>query len=179
MGASTIGDERAYFSNWGTCVDVFAPGLNILSTWVGSKTATNTISGTSMASPHTAGLLAYLLSLYPSKSFDPNTGTIDLNAATQQFFVASSSTADYHVAGLSSIWKIVTSIVPKWLSHDVAQERSVDTYEGGEDVAPIPETLSPKKLKAALLALSTGDVLTDLPKGTPNLLIFNNATGLA
>ncbi|KAN0130153.1 Peptidase S8/S53 domain containing protein [Lactarius tabidus] len=63
VGASTLADERAYFSNFGPCVDVFAPGLNILSTWIGSKHAVNTISGTSMASPHTAGLLAYLLSI--------------------------------------------------------------------------------------------------------------------
>lgn len=66
VGASTIGDERAYFSNFGKCNDIFAPGLNILSTWTGSKYATNIISGTSMASPHIAGLLAYLLSLQPS-----------------------------------------------------------------------------------------------------------------
>ncbi|KAF3933649.1 Cerevisin [Dactylellina cionopaga] len=67
VGASTLGDDRAYFSNHGKCVDIFAPGLNILSTWVGSKHATNTISGTSMASPHIAGLLAYFVSLQPEK----------------------------------------------------------------------------------------------------------------
>ncbi len=67
VGASTLYDERAYFSNFGKCNDIFAPGLNILSTWKGSKYAVNIISGTSMASPHIAGLLAYLLSLSPSK----------------------------------------------------------------------------------------------------------------
>ncbi|PGG98750.1 subtilisin-like serine protease pepC [Helicocarpus griseus UAMH5409] len=67
VGASTLADERAYFSNYGPCNDIFAPGLNILSTWIGSKYAVNTISGTSMASPHIAGLLAYFLSLQPSK----------------------------------------------------------------------------------------------------------------
>lgn len=67
VGASTLADERAYFSNYGTCNDIFAPGLNILSTWIGSKYAVNTISGTSMASPHVAGLLAYFLSLYPEQ----------------------------------------------------------------------------------------------------------------
>lgn len=51
VGASTLQDARAYFSNWGTCVDVFAPGLNILSTWNAGPHSTNTISGTSMASP--------------------------------------------------------------------------------------------------------------------------------
>lgn len=66
VGASTLADERAYFSNYGKCNDIFAPGLNILSTWIGSKYAVNTISGTSMASPHVAGLLAYFLSLQPA-----------------------------------------------------------------------------------------------------------------
>jgi cerevisin len=46
-------------------LDIFAPGLNIESTWIGSKYAINTISGTSMASPHVAGLLAYFLSMQP------------------------------------------------------------------------------------------------------------------
>lgn len=68
VGASTLGDERAYFSNYGKCVDIFAPGLNIQSTWIGGKNAVNTISGTSMASPHIAGLLAYFLSLQPKSS---------------------------------------------------------------------------------------------------------------
>lgn len=65
VGASTLSDDRAYFSNWGSCVDIFAPGLNILSTYIGSEDATATLSGTSMASPHVAGLLTYLLSLQP------------------------------------------------------------------------------------------------------------------
>jgi cerevisin len=71
VGASTIEDERAYFSNYGECVDVFAPGLNILSVWRGSKWATNTISGTSMASPHVAGLAAYFLSLSEDENVTP------------------------------------------------------------------------------------------------------------
>ena len=66
VGASALDDSRAYFSNYGKCNDIFAPGLSILSTWIGSKYAVNTISGTSMASPHIAGLLAYYLSLQPS-----------------------------------------------------------------------------------------------------------------
>lgn len=66
VGASAIDDSRAYFSNWGKCTDIFAPGLSIQSTWIGSDHAINTISGTSMASPHICGLLAYYLSLQPS-----------------------------------------------------------------------------------------------------------------
>jgi cerevisin len=52
VGATTVEDSRAWFSNWGKCVDIFGPGHQILSSWIGSTNATNTISGTSMASPH-------------------------------------------------------------------------------------------------------------------------------
>ncbi|HET9596428.1 MAG TPA: S8 family peptidase, partial [Anaeromyxobacteraceae bacterium] len=55
VGASDANDVRATFSNFGTCVDVFAPGVGITSAWDTSDSATNTISGTSMATPHVAG----------------------------------------------------------------------------------------------------------------------------
>jgi cerevisin len=108
VGASTLNDERAYFSNFGKCNDIFAPGLNILSTWIGSEHATNTISGTSMASPHIAGLLAYYLSLQPAKD------------------------SAYAVADIT-----------------------------------------PKKLKANLIAVGTVGALSDVPPNTENILAWN------
>ncbi|MEU4565505.1 S8 family peptidase, partial [Micromonospora sp. NPDC023956] len=66
VNASQSNDARASFSNWGTCTDIFAPGVNILSAWHTSDTATNTISGTSMASPHVAGAAARVLQVYPT-----------------------------------------------------------------------------------------------------------------
>jgi serine protease len=65
VGSSTSGDARSSFSNFGTCVDIFAPGSSITSAWISNDTATNTISGTSMASPHVAGVAALYLANNP------------------------------------------------------------------------------------------------------------------
>jgi len=171
VGASTIGDERAFFSNWGACVDVFAPGMSILSTWTGSPTATNVISGTSMASPHTAGMLAYLLSIYPSESFDPKIGAIDLSKPFP-FLTSAMTSTDPTFASVFAFARRLLAVFSK----DETKRADEVPYTPGEDVAPVPKTLSPKQLKQALLALATPSMLKDLPKDTPNLLIFNNAT---
>ena len=61
VSATDSSDRRASFANFGTCVDIFAPGVSIQSTWNTGDTATNSISGTSMASPHVAGAAAQYL----------------------------------------------------------------------------------------------------------------------
>lgn len=71
VGASDIADAKASFSNWGKCVKVFAPGKDVLSSWIGQDAkATNTISGTSMASPHVAGVAALYISMNNYDSVD-------------------------------------------------------------------------------------------------------------
>jgi oryzin len=63
VGALDSDWSQAYYSNYGSVLDIYAPGTNVLSAWIGSNTATNTISGTSMATPHVTGLALYLIAL--------------------------------------------------------------------------------------------------------------------
>jgi len=74
-------DTRASYSNYGSCVDIFAPGSQINSSWIGSNTATKVLNGTSMATPHVAGVVAELLQSTPTAT--PQTITSNLlNQAT-------------------------------------------------------------------------------------------------
>ena len=68
VSATDNTDRKASYANYGTCVDIFAPGNGILSAWYTGDTAGATISGTSMASPHVAGVAAQYLSLNPAAS---------------------------------------------------------------------------------------------------------------
>ncbi|KAL7555314.1 hypothetical protein ACHAWF_018976 [Thalassiosira exigua] len=75
VGSTDSSDNRSSFSNYGTCTDVYAPGSGITAAWIGSDSDTNTISGTSMASPRIA---AGILGLNPNMSPDAVAAQIDL-----------------------------------------------------------------------------------------------------
>lgn len=153
VGASTIGDQRAYFSNWGKCVDVFAPGLNILSTWNTGPESTNTISGTSMASPHICGLLAYLLSIEGHPTFHISSDSVALVEQEPSYYAQA------------------YEMVPSWMKMILPQpEDTVELQRVGDS------KITTEKLKKALLALSTPGQLADTKTGSPNLLAYNNAT---
>lgn len=82
VGATTSSDARASYSNFGNCLDLFAPGSTITSAWHTGNTATNTISGTSMASPHVAGAAALYLQGNPGASPSAVSSALAGNATT-------------------------------------------------------------------------------------------------
>ncbi|CAB4766238.1 unannotated protein [freshwater metagenome] len=101
VGSTTRTDARSSFSNYGSCLDLFAPGSDITSAWHTGTSATNTISGTSMATPHVAGVAALYLQGAPSAS--PSTVSSAVLGATTSGKVTS--------AGTGSPNRLLTSLV--------------------------------------------------------------------
>lgn len=80
VASSTSTDARSSFSSWGSCIDLFAPGSSITSTW--NNGSTNTISGTSMASPHVAGVAVLYLQSNPSATPSAVNSAVVANAVS-------------------------------------------------------------------------------------------------
>ena len=95
VGATDKTDTKTSWSNYGSCVDIFAPGLGITSSWYTSATATNTISGTSMATPHVVGVAALYLQSNPGAS--PATVRDALVANATQGIVKNSKSTNNHL----------------------------------------------------------------------------------
>ncbi len=100
VGATTSSDARASYSNYGSCLDIFAPGSSITSAWITSSTATNTISGTSMASPHVAGVASLALQANP----------LATPAAVANFLTSNASLNKLSSVGTGSPNKLVYSL---------------------------------------------------------------------
>lgn len=95
IGATTSTDAKASYSNYGNCVNLFAPGSSITSAWYTSNTAINTISGTSMASPHVAGGAALFLEKNPGATAQQVYDAITTNSTKNK--VTSSNTTNNHL----------------------------------------------------------------------------------
>lgn len=168
VGASTIADDRAYFSNWGPCVDIFGPGLNVLSTWNSGPRALNTLSGTSMATPHIAGLMAYLLSIYGSADFAKLAAPTAVPARRSQ---RAAVRAWAHKALFALHAFLPTTLQPVLDAYLPLDEHAAVSF--------IDSALHPKDMKAALGRFASKGVLGGLEEDTVNKLAYNNATTVA
>jgi subtilisin family serine protease len=114
VGATASNDARASYSNFGTCLDLFAPGSGIRSTWHTSTTATSTLNGTSMASPHVAGLAAQILQASPFATPVQVTDAVKVAATTGKITDAGSGSPNlllYTSAGASGEPPASTTVV--------------------------------------------------------------------
>ncbi|PBP17500.1 subtilisin-like protein [Diplocarpon rosae] len=121
VGASDIMDTRVPYSNFGSVVDIFAPGKNIISTWIGGPTRTNARSGTSMATPYIVGLAAYLMGLEGPK--EPGLLCEQMRRmATKKKL---SGTSRWFLSGLmgTPICWLIMIMVPRQAAFQVSQER--------------------------------------------------------
>jgi serine protease len=148
VGSTTSSDARSSFSNYGSCLDVFAPGSSITSAWYTSTSATNTISGTSMASPHVAGVAALYLA--------GNTTASPAQVASA--ITTTATTGKVTNAGSGSPNRLVYSLL-----------------SGGGDPPPPPPTDTPLTNNVAVtVSDATGGqkyFYIDVPSGQTNLTI--------
>lgn len=110
VGAIDRTDAQASYSNYGSCVDIWAPGTGITSSWIGGSTATRTISGTSMASPHVAGLAARLAQAVPGIS---NSEIVSKLTANKSTTLAVSTFVESEVPVDSTTTTVVGTTVPE------------------------------------------------------------------
>jgi subtilisin family serine protease len=94
VGATASTDARAWFSNYGSCIDFFAPGEGITSAWNSSDTATIIASGTSMSAPHVSGVAAMYLEANPTATPQEVRDAI-YDATTKDIVTNSNSTNDH------------------------------------------------------------------------------------
>ena len=120
VGATTSADARASYSNYGSCLDLFAPGSAITSAWYTSAAATQTISGTSMASPHVAGVAALALAANPASTPD----------MVARFLADNASLNKVGSAGTGSPNKLVYSLASSTPQTPVTQTVSVASITG-------------------------------------------------
>ena len=126
VGASTSSDARASYSNYGTCLDIFAPGSSITSAWIGSNDASNTISGTSMASPHVAGVVALALAAKPDATPSEVVAFLKENGSSNQLSSIGTGSPNllvYSLANGAPTAPVLTKVAVKSITSSASKTR--------------------------------------------------------
>ena len=133
VNASAIDDTNAWFSNYGSCTDIYAPGEGITSAWIGNSNATNTIDGTSMATPHVAGAAARILSEFPNST--PAQVWTKLSAqATAVNFIPGNSQDAKRLLHLDAPPSAISNLAANAGDGSVSLTWSAPTQNGGKPV---------------------------------------------
>lgn len=161
IGATDIRDARASYSNFGSCVDMWAPGTQITSAWISGSNATSTISGTSMASPHVAGLAARVLSMNPTLTpTDVNARLVQKNSSASTPIVNLVETPDDTPTTTTTIPETTTTLIDTTTTTMVEETtttvaattttlpRTTTTTTPGATTTTVPPSTVPKAPKA-------------------------------
>ena len=130
VGASDVSDVRASFSNFGTCVDIFGPGVSITSDWNTSNTATMVLSGTSMATPHVVGAAALYLETHPAAM--PPKVTYALLATAGLGLISIPGMGSPNVLVHSALFTTAPSNLPPLAVYDFSCTALACTFDGSQ-----------------------------------------------
>ena len=175
VGASTSNDYRAYFSNYGSCLDIFAPGQSITSTVMGSSFAT--WSGTSMASPHVAGAAAILWSLHSEWTASEVSSSLIAAAIpdTVQNAGSESPTSLLYISPsvmapsaptINSVTGSAAQLTVAFTAPSSDGGAVISNYEYSTDNGSTWKAFSPANPRTALLITKRSDANKNLVKGT-------------
>jgi len=193
VAASTRSDAQATYSNFGSCVDIYAPGSSITSDWISSPTATNTLSGTSMATPHVAGVAALALELAPGASPRAIEAFLKANASPNRlsglgtgspnlllFSLASGTPQPVATATIAvkTLTASSTGSSSRWRAHATVAVRNVDTLAAVPNIT-VRGRFSPGGTASCVTGAAGSCTLTSTWIGRSTAASALNVTGLS
>jgi hypothetical protein len=165
VAASTSLDEQAGYSNYGSCVDVFAPGSSITAAGIASDASTSVKSGTSMASPHVAGYAAVIKGLFPSASSAAVASAITGTASSNVLTNVSSGTANRLLYTNSAECNVAVHVNIACSAPDSPSAPEPDSPSAPEPDSPsAPEPNSPSIPKTSVPSTPVAPVVTTTAK---------------